>query len=429
MKDWMLALPIALFTLSSTVYAEVNTDPKVLSDQLFRTGLAFCNEASKKSRTDTQLARADFANYESHLERAKAIYPQLMDENDFASREATRCELVDDNIARAEAMPLIEQGLAYCNEAKTRLEASSGVFEAETNLKQYKELRDQALETTPTILRVGSVAVQVRVCDGLDEKISLVENQMKRTHRETDKVIASFNKAMDTCQVGTGMLKGATSNPETVEAAGEGISVKPLLAYENEHIRICRPKSLSAKDAQQIVRFAVNRIGSHQGGNNLLDLIRFFFPWGLLPFSWRKPTFLHWAGRNTRNTTAAFVAESFGFIQFPLYPLVKTSSDHGVQLLRRHPKLCLPFEFDLSPSFEIIKYPFIDFQVYENERLIPWKGSGDFSGMEQDTALVYQSGVKKLNSDGEAADGTGAGPGENNEQDDPKVTSINSRPE
>lgn len=221
MKDWMLALPIALLTLSSTVNAEVNTDPKVLSDQLFRTGLAFCNEASKKSRTDTQLARADFANYESHLERAKAIYPQLMDENDFASREATRCELVDDNIARAEAMPLIEQGLAYCNEAKTRLEASSGVFEAETNLKQYKELRDQALETTPTILRVGSVAVQVRVCDGLDEKISLVENQMKRTHRETDKVIASFNKAMDTCQVGTGMLKGATSNPETVEAAGQ----------------------------------------------------------------------------------------------------------------------------------------------------------------------------------------------------------------
>ena len=82
------------------------------------------------------------------------------------------------------------------------------------------------------------------------------------------------------------------------------------------------------------------------------------------------------------------MAESFGFIQFPLYPLVKTSSDHGVQLLRRHPKLCLPFEFDLSPSFEIIKYPFIDFQVYENERLIPWKGSGDFSGMEQDTALT-----------------------------------------
>ena len=62
-------------------------------------------------------------------------------------------------------------------------------------------------------------------------------------------------------------------------------------------------------------------------------------------------------------------------------------------------------------------------------RLIPWKGSGDFSGMEQDTALVYQSGVKKLNNDGEGADGAGAGPGENNDQDDPKVTSINSRPE
>ena len=52
----------------------------------------------------------------------------------------------------------------------------------------------------------------------------------------------------------------------------------------------------------------------------------------------------------------------------------------------------MPYEIDQSPNFEIIKYPFIDFKLYEHERLIPWKGSGIYSGVEQDPALVFQSG-------------------------------------
>ena len=125
-------------------------------------------------------------------------------------------------------------------------------------------------------------------------------------------------------------------------------------------------------------------------------MVRFFVPLGMLSPSWRRRAFLHWAGRNTKNVTAAFVAECFGFIQFPVYPLVKTSSEQGVQLLRRHPKLCLPYEIDLSPNFEIIKYPFIDFQIHEDERLIPWKGSGIFSGVDQNSALAYKPSVKPL---------------------------------
>ncbi len=210
--------------------------------------------------------------------------------------------------------------------------------------------------------------------------------------------------------------QGPNDTPLLAESKlGEGITIKPLLSYEHEHIRVCRPKSLNEKQIQQITRFAVNRLGSHRGGSNLFDLLRFFFPWGLLPFRWRRAVFRHWAGRNTRNVTAAFVAECFGFIQFPLYPLVKTSSEQGVQLLRRHPKLCLPYEIDLSPSFEVVKYPFIDFQVYENERLIPWKGSGAYSGMEQESALVYQSGVKKLDSQEETSESN--------------ITPINSKPD
>lgn len=50
----------------------------------------------------------------------------------------------------------------------------------------------------------------------------------------------------------------------------------------------------------------------------------------------------------------------------------------------------MPFEIDMSPNFEIVKYAFLDFQQYENDRLIPWKGNGLYSGMDQEPALTFQ---------------------------------------
>lgn len=197
---------------------------------------------------------------------------------------------------------------------------------------------------------------------------------------------------------------------------GEGIVVRPLHYYEHDHLRICRPKSLNSTDISQIIRFAINRLGAYPGGSHLFDLVRFFFPWNLVPLSWRGGMFRRWAGRHTKNVTAAFIAECFGFIQFPVYPLVKTNSDQGVRLLRRHPKLCMPNEIDQSPNFEIVKYPFIDFRQYDNERLIPWKGSGIYSGMDQDLILEFKPETNAIKTD-------------NEDESHGKVTPINSRTE
>lgn len=183
----------------------------------------------------------------------------------------------------------------------------------------------------------------------------------------------------------------ANDTPLIIETRiGAGVTVRPLLDLEHDHVRICRPKGLLPKDVQQAIRYAINHLGSYSEGTHLLDLFRFLFPWSLLPAAWRLPLFRRWPGHHTRNVSAAFIAESFGFIQFPIYPLVKLSTEQGIQLLRRHPRLCMPFEIDMSPNFEIVKYPFLDFQQYENERLIPWKGSGLYSGVEQEPALTFQ---------------------------------------
>jgi|SRR5690606_16871406 len=171
---------------------------------------------------------------------------------------------------------------------------------------------------------------------------------------------------------------------------GQGVTVRPLMDLEHDHLRICRPKGLAAKDVQQVMRYAINHLGSYREGTHLLDLSRFLFPWSLFPATWRLPLFRRWPGQHTRNASAAFVAEAFGYIQFPIYPLVKISNENGTQLLRRHPRLCMPFEIDMSPNFEIVKYAFLDFQQYENDRLIPWKGNGLYSGMDQEPALAFQ---------------------------------------
>lgn len=174
---------------------------------------------------------------------------------------------------------------------------------------------------------------------------------------------------------------GPKDTPLVVESRlGAGIVVTSLQSYELAHIRICRPKAIGDKNAQQVIRFAVNRLGVNKDGYYFLDLFRFFFPWSLLPFGWRFGLFRRLPGRHTKNVSAAFIADSFAFIHFPIYPLVKTISDQGVQLWRRHPYLCLPYDIDISPNFDIIKYPFIDFKAYSSERLIPWKGSGIYSG-------------------------------------------------
>lgn len=171
---------------------------------------------------------------------------------------------------------------------------------------------------------------------------------------------------------------------------GLGVTVRPLMDLEHDHLRICRPKGLTDKDVQQVIRYAINHLGSYSEGTHLLDLTRFLFPWSLLPASWRLSLFRRWPGQHTRNASAAFVAEAFGYIQFPIYPLVKISNENGTQLLRRHPRLCMPFEIDMSPNFEIVKYAFLDFQQYENDRLIPWKGNGLYSGMDQEPTLTFQ---------------------------------------
>jgi hypothetical protein len=166
---------------------------------------------------------------------------------------------------------------------------------------------------------------------------------------------------------------------------GHGTIVRNLSVYESEHLRICRPSRLSLKDSKQVIRYAISRLGVDYDVRQIFDLMRFLFPWFILPRKWRSTLFESNAGMSTKTVCSTMIAEAFAFVQFPILPLIKQSDNDDVQLFRRNPKLCTPSDFDYSPYFEIIKYPFVDFRHDRDYHLLPWNGSSELT--EEETQI------------------------------------------
>ena len=159
---------------------------------------------------------------------------------------------------------------------------------------------------------------------------------------------------------------------------GKGIIANSLENYRNDHIRICRPSGLSRQDAQKAIAHAINRLGSDYDVRQVLDLARFLIPWSILPRRWRSSLFKHHVGLPTKTVCSTMIAEAFTSIEFPILPVVKQHEETGIELFARNPRLFTPSDFDYSPYFEIIKYPFIPLSEGPYRHL-PWNREGYIS--------------------------------------------------
>ena len=169
---------------------------------------------------------------------------------------------------------------------------------------------------------------------------------------------------------------------------GAGTLVRALTEYAHDHVRICRPVGLSAEDAQTISTHAINNLGLNYDIRQIFDLARFLFPWGILPRRWRSSLFRTRAGSETRTVCSTMIAEAFAAVEFPILPLVQRSEQDRIRLYRRNPKLCTPSDFDYSPYFEIIKYPFYDFADTPSYKLLPW--TTDRAGAPAEAAVTVR---------------------------------------
>ena len=158
---------------------------------------------------------------------------------------------------------------------------------------------------------------------------------------------------------------------------GEGTVVHPISKYRQAHLRICRPKGLAPLDAQKVIAYAIGRLGSDYDVRQLLDLARFMFPfWGIIPRRWRSSLFQHNAGEPTRTVCSSMLGAAFNAVHFPVRPFVEKTADGKLHLYKRNPRLFTPRDFDHSPYFDIIKYPYFgldDISIYQR---LPW-GSTD----------------------------------------------------
>lgn len=202
----------------------------------------------------------------------------------------------------------------------------------------------------------------------------------------------------------TRVFSGDPDEQLLIEALlGEGTVVNPLTKYRHHHVRICRPTGLSRADAQRVVCYCLQHLGFRYDVRQLLDLARFLFPYGILPRRWRSSLFEHNAGTPTRVVCSSMIAAAFNSVQFPVLPVVHKCDDGSVRVYPRNARLYTPRDFDYSPYFEIIKYPFLGFDQVPQYRNLPWETkAGIAEGLDQVQPLPLEEIEKDFRSPGHA---------------------------
>ncbi len=156
---------------------------------------------------------------------------------------------------------------------------------------------------------------------------------------------------------------------------GEGTIISPLKKYQYDNIRICRPRDLSPRDAQKVMGTAIQYLGTKYSTRQLFDIARFMFPYGILPRRWRSSLFRHHAGESTRTICSTMIVESFAAAHYPVLPVIQRTKENKLKWFRRNANIITPRDFDYSPFFDIIKFPFMgdEMCVYRN---LPWDKDG-----------------------------------------------------
>lgn len=139
---------------------------------------------------------------------------------------------------------------------------------------------------------------------------------------------------------------------------GVGVRVSPLHRYRGEHLRLCRPRDMSEADRAAVIAYACARYGTPYDTRQILDLLRFLLPYGLLPRHWRSTLFEAGHGDTIRAICSTLLANAFASVRYPILPTMHRGPSGEMVFHRRNGRLITPRDFDYSPYFDIIKYPF-----------------------------------------------------------------------
>jgi hypothetical protein len=158
-----------------------------------------------------------------------------------------------------------------------------------------------------------------------------------------------------------GHIAGAATDGEPhvlIEAnIDEGVVSAPLSKYLRCQTRICRPVGLSEEDCEKVCRYASERIGLGYDFKNVIDLMRYLFPWPVTQ-RWRRRTSALGSGDASRIICSSLIAQAFDAVRYPVLPKVtrvesQTARRDIAEI--RHSSLYAPRDFDISPYFMVVK--------------------------------------------------------------------------
>jgi hypothetical protein len=182
---------------------------------------------------------------------------------------------------------------------------------------------------------------------------------------------------------------GRESRFLVVEAlVDKGVIVSPLIKYVDFNVRICRPVGLTPADREVVLSHVLSRIGDTYDRRNFFDLTRYVLPFHLIPPRLREDALHFGSGVATETICSTLLAEAFATVRFPVLPVPvrerpRTFAARARQRLlgrptrrawsglwrARHPTLCVPRDFDLSPYFEIVKFNGRELDAFDYRKL------------------------------------------------------------
>jgi hypothetical protein len=140
-----------------------------------------------------------------------------------------------------------------------------------------------------------------------------------------------------------------------------GVHTVPVSKYSGFHTRICRPVGLNPQEIDDVVAFAMARLGHQYDMKNVIDLVRYLIRTPPLPERFKRRALALGSGDPTRAICSSLIAQAYQSVHYPILPQIvldgdTTSSSKRKELLQiRHHSLFAPRDFDVSPYFRIVK--------------------------------------------------------------------------
>ena len=136
-----------------------------------------------------------------------------------------------------------------------------------------------------------------------------------------------------------------------------GVVSAPLSKYLHCQTRICRPVGLTEADCEKVCRYASERVGLGYDFKNVIDQMRYLFPWPVTQ-RWRRRAIALGSGDPSRIICSSLIAQAFDAVRYPILPKITRVESQTAQreiAEIRHPSLYAPRDFDISPYFMIVK--------------------------------------------------------------------------